>query len=117
MADKIETRAQPYKTAAVAPAGQQAAQLRYVDRPTVAETFADSLTGLVYDGQTLRIEFAVTTLDEMQPNAPVTGRRSPSCRLVLTPNAAIELINRMQQVAAALTQAGVLKAQTPPPKA
>src|SRR5215470_18878457 len=101
MADMIETKAGT-------PAGQQQAQLRYVDRPNVTETFADSLSGLVYDGQTLRIEFAVTTLDEMKPNAPVTGRRSPSCRLVLTPNAAVELINRIQQVASALTQAGVL---------
>jgi hypothetical protein len=116
MADN-KTEQNASKTAAAAPAGQQAAQLRYVDRPTVTETFADSLTGLVYDGQTLRIEFAVTTLDEMKPNAPVTGRRSPTCRLVLTPNAAVELINRMQQVASALTQAGVLKAQPTPAKA
>jgi len=106
MADKTEQRPAESKGA-----GQQAAQLRYVDRPHITETFADSLTGLSYDGQTLRIEFAVTTLDEVKPNAPVTGRRFPACRLVLTPNAAVELINRMQQVAAALTQAGILKAQ------
>jgi len=112
MADTIDQKA-----AATAAAGQQTAQLRYVDRPNVTETFADSLTGLVYDGQTLRIEFAVTALDEMKPNAPVTGRRFPACRLVLTPNAAVDLINRMQQVAQALTQAGILKAQQPaPPK-
>jgi hypothetical protein len=35
--------------------------------------------------------------------------------MVLTPMAAVELINRMQQVGAALTQAGVLKA-TPRPE-
>jgi hypothetical protein len=33
--------------------------------------------------------------------------------MVLTPVAAVELINRMQQVGAALTQAGVLKANPP----
>src|SRR5215510_7463839 len=112
MADKTERKPAESKGA-----GQQSAQLRYVDRPNLTETFADSLTGLVYDGQTLRIEFAVTALDEMKPNAPVTGRRFPACRLVLTPNAAVDLINRMQQVAAALTQAGILKAQQPAPKA
>ena len=106
MADKTEQKPAESKGA-----GQQSAQLRYVDRPHITETFADSLTGLSYDGQTLRIEFAVTTLDEVRPNAPVTGRRFPACRLVLTPNAAVELINRMQQVAAALTQAGILMAQ------
>ena len=46
----------------------------------------------------------------MKPNTPVTGRRFPAQRVVLTPVAAVELINRMQQVGAALTQAGVLKA-------
>ena len=35
--------------------------------------------------------------------------------MVLTPVAAVELINRMQQVGAALTQAGVLKANPPKP--
>ena len=44
---------------------------------------------------------------------PVTGRRSPAQRMVLTPMAAVELINRMQQVGAALTQAGLLKANPP----
>ena len=39
----------------------------------------------------------------------MTGRRMPACRLVLPPAAAVELINRMQQIAAALTQAGVLR--------
>jgi hypothetical protein len=36
--------------------------------------------------------------------------------MVLTPGAALELINRMQQVGAAMTQAGVLKV-TPKPNA
>ena len=58
----------------------------------------------------MRIEFGVTRLDDVKPNTPVTGRRFPAQRMVLTPMAAVELINRMQQVGAALTQAGVLKA-------
>jgi hypothetical protein len=89
---------------------QVSATLRYVDRPGCLETFADSITSLSYDGQTLRIEFGVTALDEMKPNEPVTGRRYPSARLVLTPSAAVELINRTRQIATALTQAGLLKA-------
>lgn len=98
--------------AAPAPAAhgeRPAAKLRYVDRPDVAETFADSVTGLIFDGQTLRIEFAVTRIDEVKPGAPITGRRYPACRVVLPPAAAVDLINRMQQIAAALTQAGVTK--------
>ena len=78
------------------------------------ETFADSITGLIFDGQTLRIEFGVTRFDDVKANTAITGRRYPACRLVLPPAAAVDLINRMQQIAAALTQAGVVK-QTPRP--
>src|ERR1700757_2018901 len=107
------------------PAGspeRAAATIRYVDRADMGETFADSISGLIFDGQTLRIEFAVTRFDEVKANTPITGRRYPACRLVLPPAAAVDLINRMQQIAAALTQAGVVKpaaprAATEPPKA
>ena len=95
-----------------AAAGQTAA-IRYVDRPECTETFADSVNHVYFDGQSLRIEFGVTRLDDVKPNAPVTGRRSPAQRMVLTPMAAVELINRMQQFGAALTQAGLLKANPP----
>ena len=87
--------------------------LRYIDQPDLAETFADSIGNLSFDGQSLRIEFTVTRMDETKQGAPITGRRYPACRLVLPPGAAVDLINRMQQVAAALTQAGVLR-QNPP---
>jgi hypothetical protein len=112
----------PAATAASAGSPERgAASIRYVDRADMVETFADSVTGLIFDGQTLRIEFGVTRFDDVKPNAPITGRRYPACRLVLPPVAAVDLINRMQQIAAALTQAGVVKAAqrpaTPPPKA
>lgn len=91
--------------------------IRYLDRPEIAETFADSVTGVVFDGQTLRLEFAVTRLDEIKPETPITGRRYPTCRVVLPPMAAIDLINRMQQIAAALTQAGVTRTAPRPGEA
>jgi hypothetical protein len=86
------------------------ATIRLVDRPDLAEMFADSVNSLLFDGQMLRIEFGVTRLDEVKPNAPLSGRRYPACRMVLPPAAAVDLINRMQQIAHALTQAGVVKA-------
>jgi hypothetical protein len=111
----------PAPAASAAAAERGAASIRYVDRADMVETFADSVTGLIFDGQTLRIEFGVTRFDDVKPNAPITGRRYPACRLVLPPVAAVDLINRMQQIAAALTQAGVVKAAqrptAPPPKA
>ncbi len=91
-------------------AGKQTATVRYVDLPECSETFADAVNSVFFDGQSLRIEFGVTRMDEMKKDAPVTGRRYPACRLVLPPAAAIELINRMQQTAAALEQAGIVKA-------
>ncbi len=66
-------------------------------------------TGIFFDGQSLRIEFAVSRMDEIKPNAPITGRRYPACRLVLPTAAAVDLINRMQQIGAALAKAGLLK--------
>jgi hypothetical protein len=87
-----------------------AATIRYLDRPDVTETFADCVNGLIFDGQMLRIEFGVTRFDELRANVPLSGRRYPACRMVLPPAAAVDLINRMQQIAAALTQAGLVKA-------
>jgi len=109
-------------TEAKTPAEQprtQSASLRYVDIPDCAETFADSINGLFFDGQTLRIEFGITRMDEVKPNTPMTGRRYPAVRLVLPPAAAIDLINKMQQTAAAMTQAGLVKPNPRPetPKA
>jgi len=54
--------------------------------------------------------------DATPPNAPKTGRRYPVCRMVLPPAAAVDLINKMQQVGSALAQAGVLKVNPPPAK-
>ena len=104
---------QPPPASSTAQRDRQPATIRFVDRPDLAETFADAVSGLIFDGQSLRIDFAVTRLDEIKPNAPVTGRRYPACRLVLPPAAAADLINRMQQIGDALTQAG-LATRNPP---
>ena len=99
---------------AAKPAEGQTATIRYIDRPECTETFADSVNHVYFAGQSLRIEFGVTRLDDVKANTPVTGRRFPAQRMALTPMAAVELINRMQQVGAALAQAGVLKANPAP---
>jgi hypothetical protein len=66
--------AAPAAPAAGAPTErQQQASIRYLDQADMAETFADSITGLMFDGQTLRIEFGVTRFDEVNPT-----RRSPA---------------------------------------
>jgi hypothetical protein len=91
------------------PAAPVGTKLRYVDRPECMETFADFIVSSTFDGQTLRLEFGVTRLDEIRQDVPVTGRRYPACRLVLSGPAALELISRMQQIGTALSRAGLLK--------
>jgi len=90
-------------------AGRQRATVRYIDKPDCAETFADSVNSVFFDGQTMRIEFGITRMDEMKKDQAMTGRRYPACRLVLAPAAAIDLINKMQQTGAAMAQAGLVK--------
>ena len=94
----------------------QGATIRYIDLPECNETFADTVVGVFFDGQTMRIEFGTTRMDEMKQGVPLTARRYPACRLVLPVNAAIDLINKMQQTAAALQQAGIVRQTETDPK-
>lgn len=103
-------------TTPIKTAEQQRVTYRYIDRPECTETFADSIVGVTFDGQSLRLEFGISRLDERKADAPLTARRYPACRLVLPPAAAIDLINKMQQIATALTQAGLVKAVPPEAK-
>jgi hypothetical protein len=92
------------------PPQQQQVQYQYIDRAEVSETFADFVHRIQFDGQTLRIEFCVSRLEDHKPPTPATGKRYPACRLVLSNAAAIDLMNKMQQITAGLIKAGVLKA-------
>src|SRR4051794_38345506 len=90
-------------------AAQSQMQFQYVDRPEVSETFADFVQRIQFDGQTLRLEFCVSRLDEHKEATPVSGKRYPACRLVLSAAAAVDLMNKMQQITSGLIKAGVLK--------
>jgi hypothetical protein len=78
--------------------------IKYIDLPEMAETFADSVNSISFDGQTLRIEFGVTRFDQAAAQKPTSGRRYPATRMVLTRSAALEMVNRLQQMAAAISQ-------------
>jgi hypothetical protein len=106
--NKGSTTASPVQ-AGTKPQDTPAPKLQYVDRSDCDEIFADQVTKISFDGQTLRLEFAITRMDDMKPNSQPTGRLIPNCRLVMPPRAAVDLMNRMQQVTAALIQAGYLK--------
>jgi hypothetical protein len=77
----------------------------FEDRPEVSETFADSIHSLVFDGQTLRITFTVTRIEPPpMGTTPTSGRRLPSCRLVLTGGGIAQLMNQIAQLNAAMAQ-------------
>ena len=98
------------------PQQQPQVQWQYVDRPEVTETFADFVQRIQFDGQTLRLEFCVSRLED-QRGASTSGKRYPACRLVLSASAAVDLMNKMQQITAGLIKAGVLKQDAPQPPA
>jgi len=91
-------------------------QIHYFDRPEISETFADSIRGVLFDGQTMRMEFCATRMDPVQPQKEPTARQYPVCRLVLPPIAAIDLYNRLQQVLQALEKDGKIVRNQPPPQ-
>lgn len=99
---------------AQAPQTQAQVKYQYEDRPEVMETFADFVNRIQFDGQTLRIEFCVTRIEDQASGGP-KGTRYPACRLVLSAAAAVDLMNKMQQITANLIKAGVLKADQPKP--
>jgi hypothetical protein len=90
---------------------QQPTPARYVDLPALSETFADSIHTVVWDGQALRVEFSVTRFPEATSATPTEAKRYPACRLVLTPQAGVDLFNRLQQTMAALASAGIVTHQ------
>jgi hypothetical protein len=93
---------------------QQAPKASHVDRPELAETFADSIHNMVWDGQTLRIEFCVTRYPDGPASPGAEARRFPAARLVLTAPVATDLFNRLQQMIQALAKAAaVASAQQP----
>lgn len=84
-----------------------------IDIPGVSEVFVDSIGSITFDGQTLRVEFCVTRLDPIHPPNPPSAKRYPSCRVVLTPNAAIAFANQLQGLMQQLRDQGVVSAQAP----
>lgn len=88
-------------------------QIRYIDLPEISETFVDSFGAMTFDGQTARIELCVQRMDMPtgipKPDHKPTVRKYTACRLVLTPDALIDLSNNLQNLIIALTKQGVIK--------
>lgn len=89
---------------------QPPVNFQYIDRPELGEVFADFVSRIQFDGQTLRLEFCVTRTEDARGETAAVGRRYPASRLVLSVGAGVDLMNKMQQITAGLIKAGVLKA-------
>jgi hypothetical protein len=85
--------------------------VRHVNRLDVNEVFIDTISGVVFDGQTLRVEGAVTRLEVAPDKRSVVASKYTACRLVLSPNAGAELINQLQQVTTRVREAAAQRAE------
>jgi hypothetical protein len=78
---------------------------KYNDLPEISEIFADTVVSTSFYDQTVRIEFCVTRLcPPSNPKEKPTQKKYTSCRMVLTPKAANELLTQLQNVAHAIQQ-------------
>ncbi len=92
-------------------------KVQYTDRPDLPETFVDSIHATFFDGQTFRIEFCVTRMEEHRPPNPPVASRFPVCRLVIPPKTMIEFFNQLHGFMEALESNGMLQRvefDTPP---
>ena len=81
---------------------QAKTKIEYQDVPAVNETFADTVHAIAYDGQTFRVEFCVTRMDDAGEDGARSGKRRTACRMVLSPNAALELSAKLSRVLGAV---------------
>ena len=82
-------------------------KIEYVDVPSISETYADNVRGMMFDGQSVRLELCVTRMDEPQKgSAEITGKRQTACRVVLPLNTALELSTKLGRMMSTLAKRG-----------
>lgn len=86
--------------------------VRYIDRPEISETFVDSIGLCIFDGNSVRAELCVDRLDKPKPPKQ-TARRYPACRLVLSPDAAVDLFNSLSNIINLMQQKGLVSQVAP----
>ena len=91
----------------------QQPRTEYIDRPDLAETFVDNIRHVTFDGATVRAELAVTRFEESASSTPALARQYPACRLVLRPDAAVDLFVRLQRLIALMEQRGIVRREQP----
>lgn len=82
-----------------------------VDLPEIPETFVDSLGMSMFDGNSARVTFCVHRVYKIEPPKAPYAKKYPVCRLVLTPQAIVELFNGLNGMMAALQKMGLVKVE------
>jgi len=84
-------------------------KLRLVDDPTAAERYANKVVGASFDGAACTITLGVTRLVPERVDEELREGQAPKVyitnRLALSPAAAVELINQLNQLLTVLSQA------------
>ena len=82
-------------------------KIEYVDVPAIAETYADTVRGMMFDGQSVRMELCVTRMNEPnKDSSEITGKRQTACRVVLPLSAALELSTQLGRMMSTLAKRG-----------
>ena len=87
-------------------------KLQFIDRPDLVETFVDNVRTVTFDGATVRAELCVTRYEEGAAPA-ANAKQYPTARLVLRPDAAVDLFMRLQRLIALMEQRGIIKRDQP----
>jgi hypothetical protein len=90
------------------PAGNLGPKLTYVERPEIAEAYADFLESVVFDGTSIRMEFVVHRFDKPDAQGVPSGRKVTAARLVLPLSGAANLASQLQALLAALSEQGAM---------
>ena len=86
---------------------QAATKIEYIDVPAIAETYADTVRGMMFDGQSVRLELCVTRMNEpTEGSSEITGKRQTACRVVLPLSAALDLSTKLGRMMNTLAKRG-----------
>lgn len=77
----------------------------YVDLAELPETYADSVQAVIFDGQSVKITFAVTRFEGREGQSTPGGKRYTACRLVLPVGGAAALSEQLNKLGATIAQA------------
>lgn len=93
-------------------------EIKYVDRPDLAETFIDRVGTAEFSGHTIRLELSVSRSEMSGMSAGTQKEPSrrvvPVARLVLTVDAAISLQQGLTMMLKSLSQQGLIDASAVP---